>query len=200
MYPLEAWGKDFVVSATQPLDAEPNIVRILSGDDGNSVTFEPSSVHEPVTLARGEVVELETREDFRVQGSAALLVGQLLVGQDSEGYGTSEPMSNGDPALSLGVPGEQFRDSYTFLAPTTYDTSLVNVTAAEGQDVLLDGAPVEGWRPGGSTGLRTARVTISGGTHTMTSDRGFGIVVYGFGSYTSYMYPGGLNFELINLI
>ena len=29
-------------------------------------------------------------------------------------------------------------------------------------------------------------------------DNAFGIVVYGFGSYTSYMYPGGLDLEAIN--
>jgi hypothetical protein len=27
----------------------------------------------------------------------------------------------------------------------------------------------------------------------------FGIVVYGFGSYTSYMYPGGLDLTAINI-
>ena len=35
---------------------------------------------------------------------------------------------------------------------------------------------------------------------TALADRNFGIVVYGFGSYTSYMYPGGLDLEVINLI
>jgi hypothetical protein len=200
MFPLESWGKDFVVSITQPRGSEPNIVRIVSGADANAVTFDPASVHGRVTLARGETLELEAREDFRVSGSEALLVGQLLVGQDYAGVGSSEPMSNGDPALSLAVPSEQFRNTYTFLAPTTYAVSFVNVTAPDGAQVLLDGAPVEGWRPVGATGFRTARVMVPGGAHRMSSDRGFGIVVYGFGSYTSYMYPGGLNFERINLI
>ena len=43
-----------------------------------------------------------------------------------------------------------------------------------------------------------ARHAIDGGTHQMSADKNFGIVVYGFGSYTSYMYPGGLDFEEIN--
>jgi hypothetical protein len=200
MFPLESWGKDFVVSITQPLRSEPNLIQIVSGDDGNALTFDPASVHAPATLGRGDVLVLEAREDFRVTGSGALLVGQLLVGQDYDGYGSSEPMSNGDPALSLAVPSEQFRTSYTFLAPTTYAVSYVNVTAPDGAQVLLDGAPVTGFRPVGGTGQSTARVMIDGGAHRMSSDRPFGIVVYGFGSYTSYMYPGGLNFERINLI
>ena len=31
----------------------------------------------------------------------------------------------------------------------------------------------------------------------MSGTKNFGIVVYGYGSYTSYMYPGGLNLEKI---
>ena len=31
----------------------------------------------------------------------------------------------------------------------------------------------------------------------LTRDKNFGIVVYGYGSYTSYMYPGGLNLETV---
>ena len=104
----------------------------------------------------------------------------------------------GDPALSLGIPTEQFRTSYSFLAPDTYTRSFVNITAASGQNVILDGSPVGGWTPVGGTGMQTTRVMIGGGAHTISSDLPFGIVVYGFGSYTSYMYPGGLDLEFIN--
>ena len=38
---------------------------------------------------------------------------------------------------------------------------------------------------------------ISGGAHNITSPKKFGIAVYGVGSYTSYMYPGGLDLKLI---
>ena len=33
----------------------------------------------------------------------------------------------------------------------------------------------------------------------MTGNQEFGIVVYGFGNYTSYMYPGGLDLEAIDI-
>ena len=33
----------------------------------------------------------------------------------------------------------------------------------------------------------------------MTGDHKFGIVVYGYGRYTSYMYPGGLNLDTITI-
>ena len=199
MFPLEAWGKDYLISASQPLRSEPNLIRIVSSHDANAIVFDPAGVQPPATLNRGQMLEFETTEDFRVTGSEAFMVAQFLVGQDYAGYGTSGMMGQGDPAFSLGIPTEQFRDSYTFLAPDTYEVSYVNVTAPSGQPVMLDGAPVTGWRDVGGTGMATARVMVSGGSHQIDSTAAFGIVVYGFGSYTSYMYPGGLDFEDINI-
>ncbi len=199
IFPLESWGTDYIVSATEPLRSEPNVIRIVSGHDANMITFDPAAVHTPVTLNRGEILEFETNQDFRVSGSDALAVVQHLVGQDYAGTGTSGDMGNGDPALSLGIPTEQFRTSYDFLAPDTYNISYVNVTAPSGEVVNLDGSPVSGFRDVGGTGMATARVEISGGAHHIESAAPIGIVVYGFGSYTSYMYPGGLDFEAINI-
>jgi hypothetical protein len=199
MFPLETWGKDLLVSRTRSLRREPNLVRVVSGHDGNEVRFHPSSAHPNRTLDRGEHIELETTRDVRIEGSEAIMAVQFLVGQDYEGLGSSGMMGQGDPSMSLAIPTEQFRSEYTFLAPSSFTTNLVNVTASMGQEVMLDGAPVSGWQSAGGTDLRTAQVEISGGVHSIESGSGFGIVVYGFGSYTSFMYPGGLDFEMINV-
>ncbi len=199
MFPLESWGKDLVVSATKPLRSEPNVLRVLSGADGNSIIFDPASVHGPVTLDRGKFIELQTTGDVRIRGTQALMVGQFLVGQDFAGIGSSGMMGEGDPSMSLAIPTEQFRNEYAFLAPSTYDMSFVNVTASSGQQVMFDGMVLGGWTPVGMTGMQTTRVSIRGGAHSMSSGSPFGIVVYGFGSYTSYMYPGGLDFQSINI-
>ncbi len=204
LFPLETWGEDFIVSATQPLRGEPNVIRIISGVNANQISFDPPAAHAPVTLNRGEMVEFEASQDFRVTGSAgAILVAQFLVGQDYAGINTSGAMGQGDPAMSFAIPTMQFRSDYTFLAPDTFESNFVNVTAPVGAAVTIasnGGSPtqVTGWRPVGSTGMQTARVSIPGGTHTMNCSQPFGIVVYGFGSYTSYMYPGGLDLQMIN--
>jgi hypothetical protein len=198
MFPLEAWGTDVIISASQPLRSEPNVIRVVSGRDGNMITFDPA-VMGAVTLNRGQFVELESMQDVRIVGTEAISVSQFLVGQDYAGVGTSGLEGNGDPGMSLGIPTEQFRTEYTILAPDTYEVSYVNVTALNGQDVFLDGAPIGGWRPVGATGMQTARQMISGGQHQLNSGAPFGIIVYGFGSYTSYIYPGGLDLEAINI-
>ncbi|MFK7990649.1 MAG: IgGFc-binding protein [Sandaracinaceae bacterium] len=195
VFPLETWGDDFIVSATEPIRGEPNIVRIISGTDNNAIVFDPA-VTGNTTLNRGQVLEFETTGDFRVSGSGPLTVGQFLVGQNYAGSVETEGV--GDPAMSFAIPTEQFRTEYTFLAPSTFEQGYVNVTAPAGATVTLDGTAVGGWRAVGASGFQTARVPIAGGQHVINGGQPFGIVVYGFGSFTSYMYPGGLDFEQIN--
>jgi hypothetical protein len=198
MFPLESWGSEAIVSITQPIASEPNVVRILSSHDANAITFDPASAHAPITLNRGQFIEFESTTSFRVAGSDAFSVAQYLVGQNYAGIDATGT-TVGDPSLSLAIPTEQFRTSYAFLAPSTYTRSYVNVTAPMGATVTLDGSPVSGFTPVGGTGFGVARVMIPGGSHNITGSAEFGIVVYGFGEYTSYMYPGGLDLEAIDV-
>ena len=46
--------------------------------------------------------------------------------------------------------------------------------------------------------MKTSHAKIGGGAHEVTGDQAFGIQVQGFGSYTSYMYPGGLELQQIS--
>jgi hypothetical protein len=197
LFPLQAWGKDYLVSVTKPLREEPNVIRIVSGDDGNEIAFTPA-VAPPMTLARGQMFEFETSVDFNVTGSRALMVAQFLVGQDYAGILSAGPMGLGDPSLSLAIPTEQFRASYTILVPESYELNLINVTARAGSQVLLDGQAVAGFVPVPGTSMATARIEISKGQHDLRADEPFGVVSYGFGLYTSYMYPAGLDLKRIN--
>lgn len=209
MFPVETWGRDYVVSASEPLrPGEPNLARIISGRDGNTLTFDPPSVHASVTLNLGEAIEFPFNGDFRVRGTDAISVGQFLVGQDYAGRGTAQAQANamdagiavGDPSLSLAIPTEQFRTDYAFLAPETFQRNFVTIIGRDGQGIVLDGTLATlTWRAVGTSGMATARLEITGGAHTMNSTEPFGILVYGFGSYSSYMYPGGLNLEAINV-
>ncbi len=199
MFPLETWGMSALVTVTQPLRGEPNVIRILSGDDGNQLTFDPPSVQPAMTLNRGQYAEFETTQSFRVTGTGSISVAQFLVGQDYAGFASSPAGASGDPSGSLAIPTEQYRTSYTFLAPTTYEQNFVEIAAPTGSTVMLDGNAVPGFSAIGGTGFGVANVQVNGGVHSISSSERFGIVVYGFGSYTSYMYPGGLDLQRINV-
>jgi hypothetical protein len=202
LFPFETWGTSFVASQTKRERGEPDVWRILSGGDGNKVTFVPESVHRSVTLNRGEHVEFEAKGSFMVDADKPIMVGQFTVGQSYSNFGGSD-LPPGDPSFSLVVPVQQYRASYNFLAPDTYDQSYVNITATtEAIDSLtLDGRPLANavWEPVPGTEYETTRHRIAPGSHNLSSSsrKAFGITVYGYGQFTSYMYPGGLNLEPI---
>jgi hypothetical protein len=41
------------------------------------------------------------------------------------------------------------------------------------------------------------RLRVSGGRHVLEASKPVGLSVIGYGAYTSYAYPGGLNLKLI---
>jgi hypothetical protein len=210
MMPLETWGKDFIVGRTKPQNdtstgfntPEPNVVRVVSGSDGNTIAFDPAqAVGGAITLNKGQWVEFLATEDFHVSSSGAISVAQYLVGQN---YYTTNYEYHGDPAFALNVPVEQFRTSYSFLAPATVTYNYLNIIKRvnEGSPpVYLDGTAVpesEFTQRIGGTEWGVARIAIQGTGHTIECAQPVGIMVYGFARYTSYMYPGGLDLKFIN--
>jgi hypothetical protein len=209
LFPYETLGRRFVVSQAHRENGEPDVWRVLSGVDGNTVRFDPPDVHAEVELDRGEHVEFEAGGAFVIDAEGPVMVGQFLVGQNYNAVPSDEELPPGDPAFALAVPVEQWRSSYNFLAPSTYDRSFVNVTAHKDafRSITLDGESLEleDWEMVGITEYVTLRLEIEPGPHSLRSgvegddeDLGaFGVLVYGFGQYTSYMVPGGLDLEVI---
>jgi hypothetical protein len=205
MFPLETWGDDVIVAATAPLhEGEPNIWKVVSAVDDNTVTFDPA-VHAPSSLQAGDSIELTAAGGFRVTGTGPIAVAQFTVGQDfgrpASEQGRSEGI--GDPSMGLGIPAEQFRTSYDFLTPSTYATSYLNVIAGLQATLRLDDGSVSipPLVPIGSSGWGYAHVSVSPGAHHIDTEDGseLGITVSGVAPYTSYMYPGGLDLERIFL-
>lgn len=203
LFPFETWGKHFVVSQSHREADEPDLWRVLSGADDNVLRFDPESVHGEVRLGRGELVEFEAHDAFLIEAERPVMVGQFLVGQNYSFVPNGEELPPGDPAFVLAVPVEQWRDSYNFLAPGTFDRSFVNITTHKDvfQSIVFDGESLddEDWQMVGLTEYVVLRREIQPGSHSIRSlsDEPFGILVYGFGQYTSYMVPGGLDLEPI---
>jgi hypothetical protein len=164
--------------------------RVMSGDAGNQITFTPEA-HGPVTLDAGEFVEFTSVLDFVIEGTGRFYATQTLLGQDEIGT------SAGDPAMGSGIPWSQVRNDYDFLTPETYTSNWVNVVALSGSSITLDTTPISGWQAIGSTGYDVARIQVQPGSHRAASSDSsrFGITIYGYASYTSYLLPGGMNFE-----
>lgn len=210
MFPTSALGKEVIVTAPQTLSGaksndgmpEKHVVRVISAVDGNQVTLDPLPPGASSgTLNRGQYADVPVSNlDFVVKGTGPLLVSQWMVSADSALPGSAGSSDSiGDPSLSLGIPSAQYRSDYVFLAPDSYTYNFVNVVYQDGTDVQIDGKPLSGPAPKkiGSSGWTVARVKVAGGTHTAKGAKPFGIVVYGYGLYTSYMVPGGLDLNAL---
>ncbi len=169
------------------------MVRIVSTQDNTTLTYSPSQGSAPASIAKaGGWVELGNNAgSFMITASHPVYVMQYMEGQSAGG-------GAGDPAMAQAVTPAQYRTDYSFHAPTNYSSNFVNIVAPTGTTVSLDGAPVGGFSAIGSTGFSVARATLSNsgsGDHTVTASKGVGVSVYGYGQYTSYWYPGGLNLK-----
>ena len=193
MFPVNTLAQQYVVTPPSlPGQTQPKafFARVIAVEPNTTLTYDPPNPAWPTALANaGDYVELDASTTFLIEADKRVLVAQYMKGQDAGG-------GSGDPAMALAVATLQFREDYLFHSPMNYEHNYVNLIAPASASVTLDGAPVAGFEPIGATGLSVARVKFANsgdGNHRVTASERVGITVYGYGQYTSYWYPGGLN-------
>ena len=82
LFPVETWGQRYLAVRSMQRGAEQELWRVLAREDDTIVEFTPS-VFPPVTLAAGGWIELETNEDFLVEASKPVMVGQYLAAEQA---------------------------------------------------------------------------------------------------------------------
>jgi hypothetical protein len=220
VFPAETLGKDYVV--TRPAGPGGAVVshqvRFYGNFDGTHLTYHPSVPPNcPTMLNAGDVVECGvggacpsnnvdvtqtydcgiTDEDFEVTGDQPFAVGTFTLGAT-----LVDPMKiEGDPAQSAVASVEQYRTKYVFLAPNDYVENYIDVVSPSGTTLSLDNANVTtAPLPIGSTAYQVYRLRLDGGqagAHVLVASQPVGLQVVGYGAYTSYRYPGGLNLARI---
>lgn len=204
VFPAETLGKQYVVTlpaASTGAKVPGQMVKIVGNVDGTALTFDPPvKIGASATINAGQVIDLgQVVQDFKVSGDKEFLVATWMLGASVVDPNAQEE-AKGDPSQSLATAIEQYRDSYIFLAPQDYDVNFVNIIAEPGTNVVLDGNPVDGgaFSAVGGSGMNVARVKLNPtGSHELKANKAVGIQVYGYGSYTTYQYPGGLNLRTI---
>lgn len=201
MLPAETLGTDYLVTfPAAPASESPHVVRILPVADDTTLEFDRelpglSGLSVTRSPAQGPLQLSRVADDFRVRSNKPILVTHYLQGRTSVDSGA------GDPSMAVVVPRAQYRDNYIFSVSRTYDHNFVNVVAPSDATVLLDGEPLpeSEFVPIGTTGYRVARHPLLAAREVfrMQGTRPFGIVVYGYSVFTSYMYPGGLDLRKI---
>jgi hypothetical protein len=203
VFPAETLGRRYFVAApTGPagLGVE-RVVRLYGNVDGTTLTYVPSVPGCPATLDAGQVGDCGiVKGDFEVMGTHEFAVGSFMLGGS-----LIDPSGGlGDPSQSFMAAVEQYRTKYVFLAPNDYVVNYADIVGPIGAQVVLDNVmlpanrastigdgygvlrvPLEGFNPAG------------GGSHVLLASAPIGLQVLGYGSFTSYQYPGGLNLKHI---
>ena len=204
MFPVESLGTDYVVTMPHTPHGEGEWVRIMAFYDNTQVVFDPPvSGTNGAVLGVGEVLDLpNVSQPFAVHANGRIFVAHYELGEFS-----TLPDDAGVPTPDLGDPSEcpaitisQYRSTYTFLAPSSYAENWIDVVAPAGATVTLDGTtiPAGDFKPVGSQPFAVAHEQLPTGQqgHSASGTQPFGLYVYGYGSRTSYMYPGGLDLRV----
>jgi hypothetical protein len=198
--PAETLGQHYLVTVPTGPNGTPvgHSVRFVGNVDGTNLTYTPALSGAPTMINAGQVIELaNVTNDFQVTGDHEFIIATVqLSGAMVDPNGGN--MQQGDPSLSTSTAMEQYRLKYVFLAPTDYMSNYADVVVLMGTNLMLDGAAVtQSATAIGSSGYGVIRIKLdgsaTGGAHTLVGDQAFGLQISGYGSYTSYQYPAGLD-------
>lgn len=201
VFPAETLGKQYFVTVPTAPTGIPlgHVVRMVGNVDGTTLTYAPSNPGQcPATLDAGQVVDCGVvSNDFEVTGSSEFVVASFQLG----GSLVDPAGGLGDPSQSLFASVEQYRVKYVFLAPEDYSENWMDVVMPQDAQLWLDGTMITPASPSPiAAGYQVARLGLmagNGGAHTLLASKPVGVQVLGYGEYTSYQYPGGLNLALI---
>jgi hypothetical protein len=197
--PAETLGRRYFVAVPTNARGKPigHVVRLTGNVDGTALTyFGAPPAGAPAVINAGETHDFgQVSSNFEVKGDHEFAVTSFLLGSQ-----ISDPggllAQQGDPAQTNVQPVEQYRKKYVFLAPDDYITSYADVVAKAGTALALDGAAVTAAEKALSNGYAVRRIKLGAGqdgAHVIESDEPFSLQVMGYGAWTSYNYPGGLN-------
>jgi hypothetical protein len=206
MLPAETLGASYVVTVPTSPGGLPvgHVVRFFGNADDTVLAYSPSRPAGcPTTLEAGQVVQCTgiVEKSFHVKGSHEFAVSSFQLGGSVLSSVTKLRNGDGDPSMSPMVATEEYLESYIFLAPIDYDQSFVDVVGPPGTTITLDGRAVTGFPSEIDNAWSVTRVELltgGGGAHVLTATKPVGVQVVGYGSYTSYQYPAGLDLTEIS--
>ena len=203
--PTATWGNSFLMSSFLGRFSG-ELCRILAALDSTNVTFNCTTFSSPLEfqLDPGSAVEIATAtESFcSIVSDGPILVMEFGLGNSLDGIG--------DPFMAMIPPIEQYSNNYIFTVLPDFATNYISVFIApqhfQSEQIFLDGANLQNatWTPVYCNNVVCGYITRipldADREHSLYHadlDGRIGVLAYGFNSYNSYGYPGGLQLSPI---
>ena len=188
LLPTSRGGTSFV---TVPLATRTggDTFRMLALNDGTQVSVNGVAL---APLSRGKFHERKLAAPAHITADAPIFVTQYSQSSDLDG------VKNSDPFMVTVPHTGQFSAVNMVCVPTnSFPKNFLNVvvpTAAAGS-VKVDGViPPEVFSVIAGSGYSGAQIAVSRGPHSVTASAPLGVIVYGYGEYDGYGYPGAFFF------
>src|SRR5213075_1282206 len=125
--------------STDPSWKEPDIFRVVATVDNTQITTNLPAPYDSFTLNARQQKSFAATTGFQLKASNAVEVASYLVSQHfvKQGY-------IGDPSQLLHPAAEQFRKSYVFMIPGTFQSNYIVLAKPKTATVMLDGQPLTG--------------------------------------------------------
>ena len=199
--PTSTWGSFFMVASLLGRNSG-EIFRMVAGQDSASVVVNCSGFSQPEmfsisTAGDWEEFQIDVNNFCSVESSVPLLLSQFGLGNIFDGIG--------DPFHMMIPPVQQYSNNYVFNVLESFSTNYITIYVApehfQPDSIFVDNITLSSplWSPvycteRGLCGYIT-RVGLAAGEHQLFHlDAGarVGVSAYGFNSFNSYGYPGGL--------
>jgi|GEM_PF-1420844 len=152
----------------------------------------------PVALLAGESLELQVSGtaaepgDFVAEATEPIIVSQYLAGSTTVGP-LAPGMASGDPAQVIMPGASQLLEAYVVSTVSGNVVNHLTITRQVGSgDIDLDGVTIPAINFSAVTAeWEVARIEVAEGSHVLTSEDAFAVVVSGYNQDNSYAYLGG---------
>jgi gliding motility-associated-like protein len=185
LYPISAWGKNFVTAPFKSRLAG-DVFRVMASEDNTTISINGTSVNKN----KGQFYEFESKLPNYVSADKPILFAQYAKTQSCDGV-------QADPEMTLVNPVEQTLKDITLYSSKDFQISrhYINVTmrAEDTATFRLDGKRIPFLPIAANPLYAYAQNDVVQGNHTLKADSGFNAVAYGFGQVESYGYSAGAN-------
>ena len=194
--PVTTLGTKF---ATAPLALRTggDLFRLVAARDGTSVKVNGIV---KTTLSSGQFYEIDIPSNnfSSIETDEPILLVQFCKGTSVDGV-------TSDPFMAMIPPIQQYRHRYIISTPPASPVAFTNylnliIEKAETSGLRLDDQPLPSdttWHSIPGTSLVGTSIPVFIGSHRLHHIRRakFGLTAYGYASYDSYGYPGGLQLQ-----